>query len=290
MFRLVKSETVPLTPELAAQFASMEASPTERDLNAARVKHLKDKGLNGLLVSFNWSVAHYSGRTIRMNGQHSSKALVELNGNFPQGLFAHVDTYDCPKPEDLALLFRQFDDRKSGRSPGDVSSAYQGIYPELQGLDKGIVKLAAEGIAWWRRAVQKEEPKLGDDVYPMLGEKELYGFIRWCTELFSSKTPELKKMHVVAAMFATYSANDEAARTFWNSVSRGGSEYEDQDPAAVLDKWLKDVHEKKTPVSLKIGPANLYQGSIFAWNAFRQEKLIKDIKFDTKKGYHEVVG
>ena len=57
MFHLSKSEVLPLTPELARQFKEMEPSPTERDLNPARLKMLRDKADKGLLIPFNWSTA-----------------------------------------------------------------------------------------------------------------------------------------------------------------------------------------------------------------------------------------
>jgi len=53
--------------------------------------------------------------------------LCDLNGHFPKGLKVHIDEYEVPNKPSLALLFRQFDDRKSNRSPSDVASAYQGL-------------------------------------------------------------------------------------------------------------------------------------------------------------------
>ena len=44
--------------------------------------------------------------------------------------------------------------------------------------------------------------------------------------------------------------------------------------------------EKRGRNELK--PANLYQGCIFAWNAFRESKTITAIKYDTKKGLYPV--
>lgn len=224
-----------------------------------------------------------------MNGQHSSKALTELNGNFPQGLIAHLDTYDAPTKEDLALLFRQFDDRRSARSTGDVAGAYQGIYDELRDIDRGVAKLAIEGVTWWRRAIQGEAGQAGDDAYAAFGEQPLYGFIHYLSEVISVKTPELKRPHIVAAMYATHSVNEEEARRFWGQVARGGIEYEDNAPSTRLDDWLKTAHNKEKRQQLKLKPANFYQGCVYAWNAFREEKPLKDIKFDTKKGYYDVV-
>ena len=144
-YRLVKSEVRDLTPELAEQFRNLEASPTERELNPARMKHLKTKAEAGQLVTFHWSVAKLGDKRLRMNGQHSSNMLCGLNGHFPKGLKVHIDEYEVPNKPSLALLFRQFDDRKSNRSPSDVASAYQGLYEELHDVPKGPAKDGRRG-------------------------------------------------------------------------------------------------------------------------------------------------
>jgi hypothetical protein len=109
-----------LTRELAQKYHDMEASPTERELNPGRVKHLTTKIEKGLAVSFCWASATVEqvGKQLRMNGNHSSSALVGLNGGFPDNLFVHLDEYEVEDIQGLALLFRQFDDRKSSRSSG----------------------------------------------------------------------------------------------------------------------------------------------------------------------------
>jgi hypothetical protein len=56
-YRLVKAEVRELTPELAEEFRNLEPSPTERELNPARMKHLKTKAEASQLVTFHWSVA-----------------------------------------------------------------------------------------------------------------------------------------------------------------------------------------------------------------------------------------
>jgi hypothetical protein len=144
MFKLVNSDTKPLTPELAERFKAMSPSPTERAFDPGRAKMLREKAEAGQLITFNWATAKFGDKEYRMNGQHSSSVLTELNGHFPQGLKVHVDTYEVDDTDGLALLFRQFDNRKSGRTPTDVSGAYQGLYPELRDIPRGAAKLAVE--------------------------------------------------------------------------------------------------------------------------------------------------
>lgn len=286
-FKLLKSEVKPLTRELAAQFHDMEPSPTERDLNPARIKHLREKAEAGLLVTFNWARAKMGSKVLRMNGQHSSAVLCELNGNFPDGLYAHVDDYEVDGPDGLALLFRQFDDRKSGRSAGDVAGAYQNLHPELQQVAKPIGKLGVEAIIWYRRTIEGAPISGGDEQYKLFNELGVHPFLLWLSDVFSVKTPEMKKVQIVAAMYATFIKNEAEARKFWDQVARGGVEYEDTAPATILDAWLKSIKEGEIKAELK--PAQYYQGCIYAWNAFREEKQIKDIKCDTKKSWYNPV-
>ncbi len=289
-FKLVNSEVKPLTREVAQAFSEMAPSPTERDLNVSRLRHLKEKAEAGLLVTFHWSKAKVGDQWVRMNGQHSSRMLCGLNGEFPQDLFVHMDSYEVDGPEGLALLFRQFDDRKSGRSAGDVAGAYQGLFPDLAPVPKDIAKIGIDGLAWYRRTVEGAPAPTGDDVYSLFQETGLHDYLLWVGDVFSMKTPEMKRPQVMAAMYATFISNQAQARVFWRDVARGGVDGETDHPSTVLSKWLLDaksnelVDEKKGQ-PLKLKPAQFYQGCIFAWNAWRQDKRPGTIKADTRKSW-----
>lgn len=88
----------------------------------------------------------------------------------------------------------------------------------------------------------------GDDAYTLFGEMGTHSFLCWLGEVFSIKTPELKRTAVVAAMYATFNSNEAEARTFWLDVARGGKEYEDNAPSKVLDDSLKAIKEDKEPI------------------------------------------
>jgi hypothetical protein len=262
----------------------MTPSPTERDINPQRIAMLQKKAEAGLLVTFHWATAKMNGKTLRMNGQHSSTVLAGLNGEFPKDLYVHLDDYEVDGPGGLAELFRQFDDRKSGRSSSDVAGAYQGLIPQLSPVPKQVAKLGVEAVNWWKRAVAGEPSFSGDDMYETFNQPAIHPFLLWLGELFSIKTPEMKMAQVVAAMYSTFIANPDEARKFWDQVARGGVEFEDNAPATVLDGWLKNIKEGEI-VDLK--PAELYQGCIHAWNAYRDGKTIKDVKHDTRKGWYQ---
>jgi hypothetical protein len=167
-----------------------------------------------------------------------------------------------------------------------VAGAYQGLYDELKDVPRGAAKLAVEGANWFRRAVDGLPAASGDEVYSLFGEAGLHGFIRWLGDLFSVKTPELRRTTIVGAMYGTFTANEDEARKFWREVSRGGVEFEENHPTTVLDAFYKSAIEDKRKVDLK--PGNFYQAGIYAWNAFREDKQISSVKFDTKKGFYTV--
>jgi len=292
MFKLIDAEVKPLTPQFAAEFRGMEASPTERELNPLRVKHLKEKAEAGQLVTFHWSVAQLGQRKLRMNGQHSSAMLCGLNGTFPEGLMVHLDTYEVDSPDGLALLFRQFDDRKSSRSPLDVSGAYQGLYEPLKQAPREMAKLAIEGHVWYQRTVEGAPVPPGDSQYELFSNPALHNYVNWIGGLITKKTPEFKRPAVVGAMYATFIRNELEARTFWDDVARGGVKFDDQAPATVLANWYKALEENPKRGAPDIKPASLYQGSIWAWNAFREGKQLTQFSrnaYDTKKGFFDVV-
>ena len=236
-FQLVKSQTLDLTKTVVEDFLQIEASPTEREVKPARIKHLAAKAANGTLITFNWSIAVLDGKRYRMNGQHSGLMLNGLDGNFPAGLKVHIDEYAVNDRKDLANLFRQFDDRASGRSTEDVSGAYQGLVDPLVNVPRKLAKQAAEGIAWYKSQVEGQYVGAGDDIYALYNDASLHPFIIWIGDLLSKKTPEIGKP-VIGAMFATFNANEKEARTFWEQVARGGPDYEDNAPSRILDKWL----------------------------------------------------
>jgi len=284
-FRLVNSEVKPLTKALAEEFAGMEPSPTERDLNPQRLKMLQNKADQGLLITFQWARAKLGEKWLRMNGQHSSTMLNQMNGEFPEGLFVHLDDYEVDNLEGMADLFRQFDERKSGRTAQDVSGAYQGLFPDLQPVPKPIAKLGVEGVNWHKRTVEGVPAETGDNVYKLFSDPNLHPFLLWIATVFSMKTPELRRVQIVSAMYATWLANAKEAERFWDLVARGGVEFEDNNPTTVLDNWLKAAKAKELKDDLK--PGQYYQGCVYAWNAFREEKALKEIRADTRKSWYE---
>ena len=146
----------------------------------------------------------------------------------------------------------------------------------------GFEAVSAEARIRIRAIAEGTNYKTGDDIYVLFDDASLHPYIHWIGEMFSVKTPELKKPQIVAAMYATYTKNEPEARKFWASVARGGDDFgDDTAPATVLDRWLAAIKEEDGR-KRELKPAHYYYGSIFAWNAYREDRAIKDIRWTFK--------
>lgn len=290
-FRLLTADVVDLTPDVLKEFRGLDASATERELDKTRVKYLNDKVIDGLAVSFRWATAKLNGKTIRINGQHSSIMLEQMLstlGQMPPGLKVLREHFEVRDLDSVALLFQQYDARGSSRDVADIAGVYQAIHDELNEIPRPIGRLAIEAYVWFQRSVQQlPNIPVGDGVYTLFGDHGLYPYIKWLAELHTVKTKELKNKAVMAAAFGTFETNERGARDFWDSVSRGGDPDEEDQPESVLDKWLIEMTDpKKRPDGF--GVKNLYQGCVYAWNAVRDNKRINSIRHDVKKSFSPI--
>jgi len=284
-FRLLTSEVKDLTEDEVVQFRTYPATSTERELKDGRVTHLNDKVEAGLAVTFHWvtaAVKELNDQIRRLNGQHSSIMLQKriAAGKFPKGLKVLREHFEVDDGNGLALLFRQFDDRASSRQPIDVSGVYQGLHPQLASVNRKIGKLAVDGYTWYQRNVEKVPTPMGDDSYSAFNDSGLYPYILWLNELFAVKSKEMQFPAIVAAIVGTYMGNEGGARAFWHDVVSLANGDDDSTPQTVLSNWLLTIKADKID---RPDPAHLYQGCIYAWNAYRDGRAIPAIRDDIKK-------
>lgn len=264
---------------------SITATPVEREFDARWAMELKNRVVDGRAVSFNWSVAdmEHDGESVRMrvNGQHSSWALAELlrEKMLPGGLAIHLDTYSVSDESGAVLLFRQFDARKSARSKEDISGAYQCFQPELRDCNRNVLKSAVEGVTWYRREVQAQPVKSGDDIYELFDEKRLHGFFRMIDEVLrGGKANELKRVPVLATAYGTWLDDAKQAAEFWRLTALG-SNRNVGDAASDLDAELLRLRDDKE----KINARDIYAKCAKAWMAYNDGIRVTSFKVNTKK-------
>lgn len=288
-FKRIRSETRVFSGEQVKEAAqahqSLPRSPTERELDPGRVHQLVERIKSGIFLPCSWSTVTYNGSTYRMNGQHSSQAVLEAAEHAPSELVVHFDHYQVSLREGMGVLFRQFDARFSGRSKQDVAGAYQGLVEELQGIRRDHAKLGIEGVGWYERAIEGLPTPSNDDLYTHFLAKKYHKFLRWLNGVLSIKTPELKRAPIVGAMYATFITSESGAQEFWSHTAKNDLN-DDMDPRAVLSVELLAIKERKrddTPT-----PAEFYAKCIKAWNAYRAGDKIKSLNVNTKKGLPDI--
>jgi hypothetical protein len=290
----VKSESFVFKREQALEFAAKHAglphSPVERDVKPKRVKDLMDILRKGLALPFNWAIVVYEGQTVRMNGQHSSLAIKELGAEIPDELCFHFDSYHADDREGMIQLFRQFDQRWSGRTSLDISGAYQGLVPAIADCNKRLTKAIAEAISWCRRhVIGVGEAPTGDNAYDQLHSELYIPFVQWANGIFNNRA-ELLNRQILAAMWQIHEVSQYGATKFWRDISFGPDYFsDDMAPGAVLiselSQALQDEEFKHKEFET---PGHYYRKAVKAWNAFCAGQRISSLKVSKSKAWPEI--
>ena len=288
-FRRVKSEVFEGGAKELRQaieaIRRITATPVEREFDQKWALDLKGRIADGKAVTFLWAVADMPKEggfaRLRVNGQHSSWALEQLlkENALPGGLAIHLDTYSVTDEDGAVLLFRQFDARKSARSKEDISGAYQCFQPDLLDCKRSVLKVAVEGVTWFRREWQKIAVPSGDDIYKLFDEKRLHPFFVGIDAILKDgKSNELKRVPIMAVTFGTWEDDARSAADFWRLVALG-SKRNEEDAATDLSAELLRIREVKEKVSAH----DLAAKCVKAWDAFNNNVRVSNFKVSTKK-------
>ena len=251
------------------------------------------------MIAFNWALVHYDGRWLRMNGQHSSPAIVDFEEVFkrslPDSLTFHVDSFEADTKEGMADLFQQYDPKWSSRSKADIAGAYQCLNADLAKCDRAKAKLAVEGVIWFRRRVEDIPVPGGDHQYQIFFNEALHPFVCEVDNILTVKTPELKDKPVLAAMYATHEQSESAFREFWRRVAEPDSTNPTHSTSVLSADLVADLTLKTgTPADQKndkpMSPGEMYAKCILAWNVFRKDPngTVGALKWNSKKGFPKV--
>ena len=255
---------VPLTRDLASQFASMERWSGERPLKPRRVSELKNKIERGLFHSPEWAVAFLNGKQYRMNGQHSSHALVESNGSFPNNLVVKIEEFSVDSENELGELFAQFD--TGGRSSNDITGA--GTI-----LLKDIPIRARTALASGMFYALSDFSKNGTAEQRVSAIHSDHEFARWAASNMTA--PHIARVPVFAAAFMMWRANQSACREFWRLVA--SEEYPAPFHATrTVARELRDLRSKRKSTS---AAKEVCGRCVSGWNAWREGREVRYTKY-----------
>ena len=269
------TESVPLTPQLAVKFSTMDGFKGERPLKEVRLKFLQQKVNGGLFYSPRWAVAKIGDKTVRVNGQHSSTVLAASNGDFPRGLTAIIDHFEVSNEGELAELFDQFDDRRSVRNRTESINAYAMMHAELESVPKRALACAVSGIEW------SVDPERKGRNSPPEGSRGIVNdwkeFIAWSSEYLIVR--HIGVTPVAAVIFLSWRKSATASAEFWGLVS-AETHPDARHPSRVLARYLRSSRGGGKSRTRENDRA-VFVKCIHAWNAFRRG-LSTDLKYHAR--------
>lgn len=278
MFKKISKELEVLTVKKAEAFLECNTFQDQRKVRPKWVAELSSIIKNGEFLTGEIAIArlNYNGCChVLVNGQHQSLAVLQCG--IPVDIV--LEKYSCDDPEDLALLYRQFDNH-ARRSLANVSK------PEASAIGlkwpPRIVSLiiTAASILENKTTVSKNEK-----VKLLYEYKDSGGFVAGIIAPDNSVMDEAKHLirgAVAAAMIQTWRKNHSDAETFWTQV-RDGEELKRSMPSYKLRNYLLGIVmtcSTRTSAHLN-GSITIHEvmsKSITAWNAFRKS-ITTDLKY-----------
>jgi hypothetical protein len=243
--KLIGTKIIPLTPDIALEFATMPTFKGERALRPGLIKHLESRISEGLFHSPKWAFAWMRGVKYRMNGQHSSNVLCNANGDFPKDLDVIVDEFVCDTEEDLAVLFEQFDNKRSSRTEADIFGAHGRVALGDLEIANSEIRDVVNGIAYHLhlRAIESAAQGFHErvDVDRMSLIAKYREFFEWRKSIGTTKAraKNMARKALGAAVFATWTHNKEAATDFWSQLMSESNPDVDH-PTRVLGRFIRD--------------------------------------------------
>lgn len=269
MFHQTATRTVPVTRELAEEFATMPAWKGERPLRAERVATLAKKIAAGQFYSPTWAVVTLDGVTYRMNGQHSSNALAACS-NIPAGLQVTILEFRAETEQDLADLFAQFDIPESARRMHDVLNAHAATETAVADCPLKTLQVILAGIAEAQGSFGKDTHSERAVLMHTHGE-----FIEFARRFTTHR--HTLYMAVVAAMYMTWKAAPQRSGEFWQLVA--SEKHPDANNATrVLARFLTaEVVGRSRRGGMRWDRRAVRVKCLHAWNAYwrKQSTVLK---------------
>lgn len=277
MFAQTGVKIVPLTRKFAKEFSDLPAYSGDRNrettVGRARIAWLERLVNEGKFHSPKWATAKLGKEVYRVNGGHSSYMLSSLNGNFPTGLRAVVEEFQCDTDRDLAELFSQFDNRFSVRSDTDKIRAHIAVEESLGEVSPTDTRNAIRGIAFAISSGGDGSRLEPDEVIGLVHTHS--EFILWARCYMRKRL--MRGAPCAGAIYSTYSVDEDDARVFWDLVMEENHENPEH-PTRKLARFLRDQISKDVK---HVDGRGVYAKCIHAWNAYRQ-RLGTDLKYFPK--------
>lgn len=221
-----------LKPPSKVVQVSLAFAKRHRDRQAVRGdKPLRQKQVDSLYAALEgdafapsntWAVADClaDGQCYRVNGKHSSTAIVRFAEDYPERPLPTVQfqEYECDTIEDVVSLYETFDRLDAAKRAPDIIGEYQAAHPKLKTIPNKIVTEALSALSWLEYG--DDFTKKGTIKERFVLVKEKAEFCKWLHELKTGKKGRnlISRLGVTAAIYLTWEADKDEAAKFWQLV------------------------------------------------------------------------
>ncbi len=275
MFEMISAKKEPVSPDRAKGLLEMASPIYQRQLKQPHVDYLARCMERGTFRTGLIGITkNGDGMPIVMNGQHQCHAIIQSGVTIK----ATFERFVCPTPEDMSLLFRQYDPIIGARRLGDML----------------VVEARALGIDWPQKTLSLVigAVVINHNLYALAADEKTErlrnhqkdgGFINTLLSKVKQKDSALlRRAPVAAAILRTWQKCQKDAENFWQQV-RDGEMLKRNDPAYTLRSFLL-LHQQFARGEKRVASQHEYlYRCIGSWNAFRKGQKQKTSKYYPEK-------
>ena len=244
---IVSDKVVVLDASKAAEYIDLPIFPGERIVQDDWVQRLYDEMRKG---TFNeklvvLSTAVLDGVTYKVNGQHTSWAIVYMPPNY--SIDVREIRYKVKDKTQLKLVYSTYD-RLNVRTDTHISKVILVDTPVMDGIPTTVLAPALGGLRLWLYAERREQDRVTPDQMATLVQKdypELFRRVALCFQQHRQYARSLMPQGVMAALYATFDKLPTKADEFWTPVLAGTGLDSRSDARWRLRKLLLSIAESK---------------------------------------------
>lgn len=282
--KLVKKDIVELDHEFATWILEIKEFCADRPLDNNHVLRLKTAMERGTFMPEQVALITCKCENVeyRMNGQHTAWARLEMPDKYRCPV-SHL-RYTAKTENDMRRLYASLD-RGKPRDKATVVCSYMYGTEEWAGHSRSICKLLAEGLGFWLwPSGHVRKCRDGDDRAFLLMTEHMelgHKVAENIPKKMGGEERHIQRASVIAAMFATFQIDADAAADFWMAVRYGTGFADKSDPRLVLRNALMGSNAQRcgSDKSKKVvSSEEMYRWCIHAWNNWRSKKPTKHVR------------
>lgn len=285
-YKILKDETVNLTPELAFRFLELETFHGERPVRQGHVQYLYDQLISGRFVWHHVSLACARlGNTVyRINGQHTCWMRVNVPKELePIKAEIQIITYQVEDESNLKALYSTFD-RAAARTQGHIGKVQlmdteAGREIPVSNLGHLITGFRIFFSPDWNKGGGAQRMRI-DELTSLINKNyaQLFNIVGRYFGIHYKDAMWVKRSSVLAACFATFEKNVKLSDEFWGPVFSGIGLTKRADPRWQLRRYIESHGLTIEGGKERVSQEQLYCVCINCWNHWRLGNELFSVK------------